>query len=210
VARLPGRHVSYPLNFAILVSKIVGSLQTVPQLDALSSMRAIPTPETVSPEMLKLLRMGEEATIVHHQGDFDRSIRMFRNLLDFEPNYVAPRVNLAHCLIDKGDPGAALQELRIASSYKPSDVDVYMAMAKAYAYLLDSDNEIQMYEKVIQIDPHHFLALNNLGATYRDTVQLDASEQWLLKAKEEAESVRGNNEQRVRAYHNLALTALLT
>jgi dipeptidase E len=27
VARLPGRHVSYPLNFAILVSKIVGSLQ---------------------------------------------------------------------------------------------------------------------------------------------------------------------------------------
>jgi hypothetical protein len=49
VARLPGRHVSYPLNFAILVSKIVGSLQN----------QEMPTASTNEPCcLMDLLRTG--------------------------------------------------------------------------------------------------------------------------------------------------------
>jgi tetratricopeptide (TPR) repeat protein len=184
-------------------------ITSVSQLDSLiNTGSGVIDRSVLSREMLHLLDVYSAGYLMMQQSNLSEAIRIYRQLLTLAPDFVAPRVNLINCLLLAGHPHEALQESEYASRIAPGDVDIYIAASRVYSELGDFDNEIRMYERALQIDPRHFQALNNLGATYRMMAQLDLSEQWLLRALEEAESIWGSDSQKLMALHNLAITCL--
>ncbi len=115
-------------------------ITTVAELDSLINIGGgLVSPNALSPEMLQLLNGYARGTLAMQEGDLETAINIFHRLLALAPSFIAPRVNLGNCLVDLGDPEQGLQELKRASQSAPRDVDVYMSMSKAYAYLFDSD-----------------------------------------------------------------------
>lgn len=195
--------------------KDVAQVSTIEALDALLNMGdSIFDNSLVSPSMRRFLDAYNLGTSAMRRGNLAEAIDVFRQLIAKEPRFVAPRVNLANCLLFSSRPHEALQELDHARRLAPRDIDIYMLMARIYDSLGDSENEIQQYCRILEIDPYHVLALINLGATFRLKSQCDLAEQYLTRALEQIEkgkrlaTVFGqmDNSQEQIAQHNLALT----
>lgn len=165
----------------------------------------------LSPNMKQVLNTFATGTAAMRQGNFTEAIQIYKQLVASEPRFVAPRVNLANCLFFSGKPQEALRELKHAAGLAPRDTAIYMATARVYDHLHESDQEIQQYQKILEINPRHVQALINLGATYRLQGKYDLAEQQLMRALESPISkfVSGDNlltlEQEQVVQHNLAL-----
>lgn len=141
----------------------------------------------LTPGMRLLLEDYLVASKHMKHGDLHGAISLYRDILSKWPNFVAPRVNLGHCVLYLGDAGQALREFQQAHKLAPSDPDIHIATGRVYEALGNKQAELQQYREAVADDPNHVEAMTNLGLTYREVGDLEQSYHWLGRALERIE-----------------------
>jgi len=163
-------------------------IATIAQLDNMINMgTTMFDPNIMSPEMLSLNNQYNLARESTAQGNPEKAIQIYRDLIASYPNFVAGRVNLASDLIMSGNPREALKHLDYAHGIAPDDPDIHLAAGVAYDALGNKQGEIEQYYQALTDRPNYIRAMNNLGIAYREIGQLDQSKHWLHRALDEME-----------------------
>jgi len=153
------------------------------------------------------------ATSAMQQGDLKQAIEVFSETIDRYPEFVAARVNLAHCLRLVGRLKEALKHLGVAHNLAPNDPDIHLAAGLICDAMGDKEREIKHYHEALKDNPMELQAMNNLGLAYREVGDFTESAKWWLKAidvssklEEISGKIGGKAPEKSKYYYNLALT----
>ena len=162
-------------------------ITSVEQLDWLISMGGgVIDPDIASPEAQEALDWYARGTIAMQQGNVQEAIAVFQTTVSRWPRFVAPRVNLAHCLNAIGRPVDALKELDIAHDLAPHDPDIHMSKASTYnnhGRFQDALAELFLAQEDYG-HPHNMEVTYWIGVTYQQLGQMAESRKWLQQALE--------------------------
>jgi predicted Zn-dependent protease len=142
---------------------------------------------TLSPELNQLLDAYLSASAALKNGNLYEAVNGYQDIVSACPDFVAPRVNLGHCMLYLGDHHQALHQFELAHELAPSDPDIHIAAGRVYEALGNKSAELQQYQAAVADDPHYVEALTNLGVTYREIGELEQSYIWLERALERIE-----------------------
>ncbi len=90
----------------------------------------------------------------------------FRIVVQLDPNSVAPRVGLAHALMDQGDLPGAITELGEAVRLRPESPEMRNDLAVLFARSGRLDSAIAEYGEALRLNPNSEVTLCNLGYAY--------------------------------------------
>jgi tetratricopeptide (TPR) repeat protein len=85
-------------------------------------------------------------------------------------------------LYEKGEIPAAIQELTMALTLDPSNVNVHNSLGVCYGLLSDYEPAIAEFKAAVSLEPEEYMALYNLGLVYLLTDRRDQALELFLKA----------------------------
>lgn len=85
-------------------------------------------------------------------------------------------------LYEKGEIPAAIQELTLALTLDPSNVNVHNSLGVCYGLLNDYEPAIAEFKAAVSLEPEEYMALYNLGLVYLLTDRRDQALELFLKA----------------------------
>ncbi len=85
-------------------------------------------------------------------------------------------------LYEKGEIQAAIQELKMALSLDPSNVNVHNSLGVCYGLLADYEPAIAEFKAAVSLEPEEYMALYNLGLVYLLTDKRDQALELFLRA----------------------------
>ncbi|GIW71320.1 MAG: hypothetical protein KatS3mg102_0862 [Planctomycetota bacterium] len=114
--------------------------------------------------MQGVMEMEELAAIHIAQGQLEEAVGVLREILEIDPECVEAHLQLATTLAQMGRTAEAVQE--------------YARLAEALAGGSDVESAnlrflIEIYEKIVQLDPAHVAARQWLADAYRDKAEVD-------------------------------------
>lgn len=120
------------------------------------------------------MRLRQQAMDDAQQGNFDRAISLFTQLIRTNPDSASHFNNRGLLLFQNGQPERALLDYHRALMLNPKLGKVYNNRANCYAALGRLGDALADYETAIDLDPTDIRARLNLGITLR---QLEDYEQ---------------------------------
>jgi tetratricopeptide (TPR) repeat protein len=97
------------------------------------------------------------------KGNSDKAIEYFKRSIELKPNYIQPQMQVANVYYRQNHIAAALEQYKAVESIRPDYLPALIAMGYAYDTLGSSDQAETYYRKVLQINPKHPNAANNLA-----------------------------------------------
>ena len=96
-------------------------------------------------------------------GDFSTSERAFDKALSIDPNHVKSLVNSSRLFIDQKRHDEAINRLTLASEIAPDSSEVLRLLAKTHADLGHTDEAVEAYRRVIDLNDTDAWSMNHLG-----------------------------------------------
>ncbi|MEQ9399252.1 MAG: protein kinase [Longimicrobiales bacterium] len=136
--------------------------ESVDQLGA-----ARPLPDVATPSFPALSRYARAYEMGRSGGDQAQVVALLEEALELDPDFAAAHRSLAVSLWNmRGDRGRAAVAARTAYELRDrlGPVESRLAEAAYHWYVLGDPGETaRAYRRVLDVDPHHSAALNNLG-----------------------------------------------
>lgn len=122
-------------------------------------------------------------------GRTSDAIRTYERVLDLDSSYTEARYNLGIALIEQGNMATAISELEEVLRQDPGYADAHLALAQAKGQRLARPmsrlDQLVLIETVrrhnlsaLEINPHHTVALNNLGLLEIEFERLEEASQY--------------------------------
>jgi predicted Zn-dependent protease len=111
-----------------------------------------------------------------------QAIPCYQRILDLDPEHDQARRWLALCLLDNGQPAAALSHWQYLQERYPDDNEVLISLARCRLGLGESEAARRLLEHVLTVHPHEAAALHTLGAIQLQAGQLAEAEMLLCRA----------------------------
>ncbi len=132
------------------------------------------------------------------RGENDKAILSLNKALELQPNFLLAKYHLGVANNNKNDYLTALPYFDEIIVLKPSFTDAYFSKAVSLVGLGRLEEARQILEKGLNLQPHNFHALTNLGAVLEKLGDYKMAEIVLLKVLQKAP-------QYARAYHVLGV-----
>lgn len=108
-------------------------------------------------------RLGKESFA---RQDYENALAYFNKAIEFDPNYVYPRINIAVVYIKKGDYEAAISQLKKAEELNPQLPEIYAQLATAFEKKGELALALEYSKKAISLRQDSPRSIYNLGFTY--------------------------------------------
>jgi tetratricopeptide (TPR) repeat protein len=105
----------------------------------------------------------EMAVVQDNNGMIDEAVQSYHKVLDLEPRNLNATFGLGTLFGIKGDMEKAIQYLSAAVAINPEFVDGIYNLGVALEQKQDYKKAGKMYQKVLELDPHHQKASSNLA-----------------------------------------------
>ncbi|MCW6038714.1 tetratricopeptide repeat protein [Spirulina subsalsa FACHB-351] len=115
----------------------------------------------------------EQGNAAQAQGRFTEAERVFRRVLQVEPNDAAAHNNLGLALYNQGKLEEAIASYQRAIQLDPNYGAAHYNLGNALRNQGQVAEMIAAYQQAIQVDPNYASAYNNLGAALREQGQLE-------------------------------------
>jgi tetratricopeptide (TPR) repeat protein len=96
-------------------------------------------------------------------GEFSKSEKAFDKALSIDPNHVKSLVNSSRLFIDQKRHDEAINRLTLASEIAPDSGEVLRLLAKTHADLGHTDEAVEAYRRVIDLNDSDAWSMNHLG-----------------------------------------------
>ncbi len=126
----------------------------------------------------------ERAVGIHETGDLTTAERMYREILEAEPEHAAALHMLGVAAIQRSDPHQALELMDRAVRIDASDPLLHCNRGAACRSLGDGPKAMASFRRALDVDPTFAEAHYNLGLVLADMGDLPAAEQALQQAVE--------------------------
>ncbi len=97
-----------------------------------------------------LLRLAQN---LQWRKDYPQSIKSYRLYLEKRPDDLSAEMELTHVLMWSAQYREALPQLEHLQIKRPKDVRVLLALAQCHEQLSETDQALQAYERVLELDP---------------------------------------------------------
>lgn len=131
-------------------------------------------------------RIGFAKQLARH-GDTQEAIEQYRVAVALD-NTNASRYKLAQFLIEQNDLYGAIGQLQEYLKANPSDLNALILLANAFKELGINEQAINIYKKIVSLQPENHLTYFNLGLLYQQEKKTEEAQNYLLKAIELNES----------------------
>lgn len=125
----------------------------------------LPDPMMLKAEMREVLskKLAQQADIYMASGNWDAAIKAFEILTRKRPDFPRPRLNLAQCLLMKGETSEAIKIYRDLCQGQPGNANLRFSLALALEHVGDDDGAIAAYREATRLKPDYASAHFNLG-----------------------------------------------
>jgi tetratricopeptide (TPR) repeat protein len=165
-----------PRSAAILEALAAGYLRTYRQREVMLCLQLWLDREPDCPQALFV--RGQVAQRLHAYGP---AAEDFTQVVKLDPERDDARLRLVQCLLEKGEPARAREQLEILKSRRPDDPDVLSRLAAADIALDRFAEAAGLLDGVLADHPRFVLALRLRGEVALKTGQA-AAEDWLKQA----------------------------
>ncbi len=108
------------------------------------------------------------AGVLREMGEIDAAVAEYEKAVELDPELAAAHLGLADMLSKEGKFRRAEREARRALELDP-DADAWFRLGYIRQQLGDEKDANACYEKALECDPKHKVALNNLGTMAKDS-----------------------------------------
>lgn len=108
-----------------------------------------------------------QANELRDQRLWDAAILAYGAYLEARPDDWRARIQLGHCLKERGDPAAALLAYREAESAAPDAADIHLQIGHALKLLGDGEQAWRSYARALELDPGNEDAAREASALAR-------------------------------------------
>ena len=128
-----------------------------------------------------------EVAIQHHQnGQLEQAEKLYRQVLQINPDHVDACHLLGIVLAQKGKNEAAVECLQKSLRLNPEFAEAHSNLGNTFRAMGQYDNAIASFEKAILFKPDYAEAYNNLGCTQKDLNQIEKA----ISSFEKATSIK--------------------
>ena len=147
-------------------------------------------PGAISRVQQQMARAGE--TGEHHlllgqlhqaAGDVDRSEAAFRKSVELDPQLTAGYAKLAGLYVERGQESVALEEMKRALTHNRDNVGLMMMKGVLEQQGGDIETATMTYERLLEVNPSHAPAANNLAYLYEREGRYDEALRWAEVAR---------------------------
>ncbi len=117
------------------------------------------------PSASELNRLMDWASEFREKYNYPKAIEYYDKAIELKPDSYKPRVKKAEALIEKGEAYEAIDELKEFMEVGVEVPDVWLTMGKAYHEVGIYDEEIESYDRALDLDEDHVEAWNLKGST---------------------------------------------
>lgn len=137
----------------------------VPPADP-AGVRSALFPELAEDSSVAVDQLVVKAQEAEKFGRLDEAIRLWERVLEADPEDAGARVSLAKALGKTGRLQRAEQEFEQAIAVAPEDSENIFALGNYYAENADFKKAASNYARVLELEPDHVRAKNNLGVIH--------------------------------------------
>ncbi|MBN2798968.1 MAG: tetratricopeptide repeat protein, partial [Deltaproteobacteria bacterium] len=116
-----------------------------------------------STEVAKRLAKAIEA---RDSGEMDRSIDLYSDVLDAEPDNTEAHLGRGRVYLDMGDYSRAMSDFTVAEELEPESADPRVGMGDFFFARKEYRKAIEFFDEALQISPDHAMALCRRGISY--------------------------------------------
>ncbi len=156
------------------IKRIKEDAETLEKLRALGyvggrtqeSLKKVYTREDDPKQLIDLDNMSHEAIYAYLEGDAERAIEIFKNVIGRRPDMAITYSQLSFVYREKGQMEKAVETLEKGVALSLNNQEL---MAKLGIYLQETgqiNRSLKVLQAVVDKDPHHAEALNYLGISY--------------------------------------------
>jgi predicted Zn-dependent protease len=168
---------NHPRSSEILEALAAGYLRTYRQREVMLCLRLWLAREPDCPQALFV--RGQVAQRLHLFGP---AADDFAQVVKLDPQRDDARLRLVHCLLEKGEPGQAVEHLDILKAQRPDDPEVLSLLAAVHLALDRPAEAVRLLERVLSKHPGSVLALRLRGEAALKLGQAVEAEGWLKRA----------------------------
>jgi tetratricopeptide (TPR) repeat protein len=106
------------------------------------------------PEYLPMLLSHGQIRLRHKR--YEEAEGYFEKMLAVLPEALLPRLQLAECLIQTGQPRAAVAHLDLLNERYPDDADVLYALGRCHVYRNQLEQAKQRFDQLLAKHPRHY------------------------------------------------------
>lgn len=103
------------------------------------------------------------AEIHVHRKEYKEAIHLLRISINTSPLYHKSNYHMGKALLLTGRPELAVYFLIQAAASQPENLSYLLKLAEAYKMSVQTPKAINIYEKILLLDPDHLIAHSNLG-----------------------------------------------
>ena len=124
--------------------------------------------QTLNPASIALQDKFTQAIALHQQGRLAESERIYREVLQQQPNHFGALHGLGVIAIQTGRPSRAIELIARAVALKPDFAEAYSDRGMALRTLHRLEEAVVCYDRAIALKPDYAMAHNNRGTALLD------------------------------------------
>ena len=115
------------------------------------------------------LRLANAKSLDH----LSEAEKNFKKAVALDPEFVAPRMNLARLYLSMRRLEASVKEYEALAKLQPDNMFIHAELARAYMYANSFDKAMIEAEKAVSLSPNNPISHNILGEVYANSGKLD-------------------------------------
>jgi tetratricopeptide (TPR) repeat protein len=130
--------------------------------------------EPATTSSLAALQLYSDGMALVHEGKWAAAEQLLQRAVDLDPDFASAAIYLAHSIRNQGRPPAAWRpyaDLAVAASAQSTDVERLFILGSAAGMNGDHHTAAGHYTALLQLQPDHYWAVNNLALTSPDPAQ---------------------------------------
>lgn len=127
----------------------------------------------------KQLALTKRGVNAYHQQDYKTALKIFNDLMDYDPTDLTNLTVMADCLVKLGVRDVAVKVIDHCLQHNEPDVDVFMTLGKLAQDMELYEIAIKLYRGGIDCDPQHLFFYNNIASVLGAMEKFDEAIEFL-------------------------------